>query len=197
MPSGSPASVKNHVLDQFGDDTQCLRILIATIAYGMGVNCKGITRVIQFGPSKSTEAYMQQSGRCGWSGEESDALLFYNGINVKVADSDMKNYIKAATCRRRLLLNHFGVQTCQSDSPTGRICCDICAESRQRQGGNCCMDLHLHTMMDDTERSRVISNEQVSELKRRLNTLRKTIVSEAIALKEQHHAPIFGCPTKL
>ena len=58
------------------------------------------------------------------------------------------------------------------------------------------MDLHLLTMMDDTDRSRVISNEQISELKKRLNTLRKTIVLEAIALKEQHHASIFGCPTK-
>ena len=197
MHSGSPASVKNHVLDQFGDDTQCLRILIATIAYGMGVNCNGVTRVIHFGPSKSIEAYMQESGRCGRNGEQSDVLLFYNGINVKAADSDMKNYIKATTCRRRLLLHHFGVQTCQSDSPTGHMCCDICAESCQCQGENCCMDLQLPTMMDDTERSRVISNEQISELKRRLNTLRKTIVSEAIALKEQHHASMFGCPTKL
>ena len=62
---------------------------------------------------------MQESGRCGRSVEQSDALLFYNGLNVKAADSDMKNYIKATTCRRRLLLHHFGVQTCQSDSPTG------------------------------------------------------------------------------
>lgn len=72
--SGSPASVKNHVLNQFGDDTRCLRMLIATIAYGMGVNCNGVTRVIHFGPSKSIEAYMQESGRFGQSGEQSDAL---------------------------------------------------------------------------------------------------------------------------
>ena len=140
---------------------------------------------------------MQESGRCGRSGEQSDALLLYNGINVKAADSDMKTYIKATTCRRRLLLNHFGVQTCQSDSPTGNMCCDICAESCQCQGGNCCMDFHLPIMMDDTERSRAISNEQIPELKRRLNALRKKVDSEAIALKGQHHASISSCPTKL
>ena len=55
MHSGSPAGVKNHVLEQFGDNSKSLRILIATIAYGMGVNCKGVTRVIHFGPSKSIE----------------------------------------------------------------------------------------------------------------------------------------------
>lgn len=41
MHSGSPVSVKDHVLSQFSDDSTCLRVLIATIAYGMGVNCKG------------------------------------------------------------------------------------------------------------------------------------------------------------
>ena len=43
---------------------------------------------------------------------------------------------------------------------------------------------------------RDISNEQISESKRRLNALCKTSFSEAIALKEQH-VSIFGCPTKL
>ena len=64
----------------------------------MGVNCKGVTRLIHFGPSKSIEAYMQENGCCGLNGEQSDALLLYNGINVKTADSDMKSYINATTC---------------------------------------------------------------------------------------------------
>ena len=197
MHSGSPASVKNHVLDQFGDNSKCLRILIATIAYGMGVNCKGVTRVIHFGPSKSIEAYMQESGRCGRNGEQSDALLLYNGINVKAADSDMKSYINATTCRRKLLMKHFGVKTSHSESPTGHMCCDVCAESCQCQGGNCDMDLHLPIVEDDVEQSRAISKEQTSELKQRLDALRKTIVKDSIALKEQNQASIFGCPTKL
>ena len=197
MHSGSPASVKNHVLDQFGGNSKSLRILIATIAYGMGVNCKGVTRVIHFGPSKSIEAYMQESGRCGRNGEQSDALLLYNGINVKAADSDMKNYINATTCRRKLLMKHFGVKTSRSESPTGHMCCDICAESCRCQGKNCDMDLHLPTVEDDIEQSREISKQQTSELEQRLDDLRKTIVKDSIALKEQNQASIFGCPTKL
>lgn len=197
MHSGSPVSVKNHVLDQFEDNSKSLRILIATIAYGMVVNCKGVTRVIHFGPSKSIEAYMQESGRCGRNGEQSDALLLYNGINVKAADSDIKSYINATTCRRELLMKHFGVKTSNSENPTGHMCCDICAESCQCQGGNCDMDLHLPTVEDDIEQPRAISEEQTSELKQRLDDLRKTIVKDSIALKEQNQASIFGCPTKL
>ena len=76
------------------DNNTRLRIRVATIAYGMGVNCKGVSRVIHFGPSKSIEAYLQESGRCGRDGEQSDALLLYNGVTskIKVADADMKSY---------------------------------------------------------------------------------------------------------
>ena len=104
MHSGTPSSVKDNVLDQFADQTKCLWVLIATIAYGMGVNCKGVTRVIHFGPSKSIEAYMQESGRCGRNGEQNDALLMYNGLHLKAADSDMKEYVKLS----KFLLKHFG-----------------------------------------------------------------------------------------
>ena len=37
----------------------CVRVLICTIAFGMGVNCKGVKRGFHFGPSKSVEAYIQ------------------------------------------------------------------------------------------------------------------------------------------
>ena len=40
-------------------------------------------------------------------------------------------------------MKHFGVKTSHSESPIGQMCCDICAESCQCQGGNCNMDLHL------------------------------------------------------
>jgi ATP-dependent DNA helicase RecQ len=107
LHSGSPSTVKAHVLDQFGDSTKHLRILIATIAYGMGIDCKGVTQVIHFGPSQTIESYMQESGRCGRKGEQSDALLLYNGTTMKLADSDMKEYINSTTCRRITLLKPF------------------------------------------------------------------------------------------
>ena len=98
LHSGSPQSVKDHVRHQFSDNAKCLRILVATTAYGMGVNCSGVTRVIHFRPSKSIEGYIQESGRRGRNGEDSDALLLYNCINVRAADADMKSYINSTTC---------------------------------------------------------------------------------------------------
>ena len=60
-------------------------------------------KVIHFGPPQSIEAYLEESGRCGREGEQSDALLLYNGINARVADADMKSYIKSTTCQRQFL----------------------------------------------------------------------------------------------
>ena len=91
MHSGSSPSFNTHVLDQFGDNTKNVRILIATVTYGMIIDCKGVSQVIHFGPSQTIEAYkMGSSGRCGWSGEQSDALLLHSGISMRLADSEMK-----------------------------------------------------------------------------------------------------------
>ena len=199
MHSGSPVSVKDHVLSQFSDDSTCLRVLIATIAYGMGVNCKGVKRVIHFGPSKTIQAYMQESGRCGRNGEQSDALLLYNGITIKAADSAMKSYVKSVRCRRNFLLEQFGVPVSQSDFPAGHMCCDNCADSCKCQGGYCNIDLHLPTLQDDTDagHSREISCEQMSKLKDSLKVLRRQIVRNTSDALEQNGASLSGCGTKL
>ncbi|KAL9976980.1 hypothetical protein ACROYT_G014331 [Oculina patagonica] len=68
--SGSPESVNGHVLCQFADSSKPQRILIATIAYEMGIKCKGVRREIHFAPSKSIDAYLQESGQCGRDGKQ-------------------------------------------------------------------------------------------------------------------------------
>ena len=112
MHSQTPINVKEHVLDQFSQQSGHLRALIATIAYGMGVNCRGVKRVIHFGPSKSVQSYIQESGRCGRQGEESYAIILYNSITIRTADEFMKEYINGSyPCRRKELLKHFQGKT--------------------------------------------------------------------------------------
>ena len=54
---------KKVVLEAFQADNSPVRVLVATIAFGMGVDCKGVYRIINFGPSKNIEAYIQETGR--------------------------------------------------------------------------------------------------------------------------------------
>ena len=67
----------------------------------MGVNCQGVQRVIHFGPPKTVEGYIQESGRCGRDGEDSYAILLYNNITVRTADETMKEYINNTSVEER------------------------------------------------------------------------------------------------
>lgn len=93
-----------------------MRVLICTIAFGMGVNCKGVRKVIHFGPSKSVEMYVQECGRAGRDGLPSTCILLYNGLLSYLCDNDMKQYLQLDGCRRKWLMSHFG---CEVDHSYG------------------------------------------------------------------------------
>ena len=108
LHSLSSKSVKQVVLEEMGKENGCIKVLICTIAFGMGVNCKGVNRVIHFGPSKSIEAYIQESGRAGRDGNPSWAILLYQSLMLINVDQEMKDYVKGQySCRRQFLMGHF------------------------------------------------------------------------------------------
>ena len=84
-----------------------MRILVATIAFGMGVDCKGVYRTIHFGPSKNIETYIQETGRAGRDGKQSVTYVIYKGLFLNHVDKDMKNYLKTRDCRWKNLLLKF------------------------------------------------------------------------------------------
>jgi len=114
----SSKSIKDVVLQEMSKEGGCIRVLICTIAFGMGVNCKGVKRVINFGPSKFVEAYIQERGRAGRDGQPSTALLLYQTFMLLLVEKDMKDYVKGKyDCRRKFARKHFNekvvkAQTC-------------------------------------------------------------------------------------
>lgn len=101
--AGTPVSVEDHMAIEDGH----VRILICTVAFGTGVNCRSVRRVIHFGPSKSVELYVQECGRAGRDGLPSTCVLSYNGLLSAHCDSDMKHYVQSDQCRRRWLMDHL------------------------------------------------------------------------------------------
>ena len=67
----TPVANKQNILDPFQKENGRIKILVATIAFGMGVDCKKVSRTIHFGPAKNVESYMQESGRAGRDGSPS------------------------------------------------------------------------------------------------------------------------------
>ncbi len=108
--AGTANSVKEHVLENMAKGDGHIRVLICTVAFGMGVNCKSVRRVVHFGPSKSVELYVQECGRAGRDGLPSKCVLLFNGLLSGRCDAEMKKYCQLEDCRRKWLMNHFGVK---------------------------------------------------------------------------------------
>ena len=70
------ASVKAKIVERFTKPSS-LRVVIGTIAFGMGINCPDIREVIHWGVSDDVEMYIQETGRAGRDSHHSHCILMY------------------------------------------------------------------------------------------------------------------------
>lgn len=119
------AEVKESILDSFSNPNGNLRIVIGTIAFGMGLDCPNVRLIIHWGPSTNIESYIQEVGRCGRDGYVSQAVLYHGPADYRYCSSKMVEYCKNTTeCRRVSIFTDFDegetIRTCSSC-----FCCDI------------------------------------------------------------------------
>ena len=67
--------MKDTILTKFHNPRGTLRVVIATVAFGMGLDCPNVRRIYQWGASSDVEAYIQETGRAGRDGKPAEALL--------------------------------------------------------------------------------------------------------------------------
>lgn len=125
--SATQQQVKDNVIKLFCKESR-LRIVICTIAFGMGIDCADVRQVVHWGPSKDVEGYMQEVGRAGRDGKKSCALLFWSkkDISSQLTDQQMIDYCKGKDCRRNTLLQYFDKACSYSPNCSGCSCCDMC-----------------------------------------------------------------------
>lgn len=125
LHSCTPAANKQNILHSFQSEGGSIRLLIATITFGMGVDCKGVHRIMHFGPSKTMEAYVQETGRAGRDGEQSIAYILYHEILLNHVEGQMKSFIKTSECRRQAFMRHFDSALMQPEK--AHLCFDNCS----------------------------------------------------------------------
>ncbi len=142
--AGMSAKRRAEVQEAFlRDDTL---VVVATVAFGMGIDKPNVRFVVHYDLPKNIEGYYQETGRAGRDGLPADALLLFGAQDVVTArrlietgnNNDqqrvethklnaMIGLAESVTCRRRVLLNYFGDRR-QDDCGN----CDVCDDPPQR-----------------------------------------------------------------
>ena len=98
--------MKEKIISTFTQQHTVLRVVIATTAFSMGLDCPDVHQVVHWGPSSDLEHYVQEIGRAGRDGLRSKAILMYkkNRHTKKV----MEDYaLNKDSCRREALFTPF------------------------------------------------------------------------------------------
>ena len=126
----SSQEMREALLKEFCKSGSRLRLLIATTAFGMGVDCPDIARVINWGCPNTLEELAQETGRGGRDGRTVEAILYPTTLGRKVTP-EMKQYkVNTCMCRRRKLFESFLFND-EKEDVAGIVkacqCCDLCA----------------------------------------------------------------------
>ena len=192
--AGMESSVRSKTQDQFLMED--IDVIVATIAFGMGIDKPDIRFVIHYDIPKSLEGYYQETGRAGRDDGEGQCIAFYSYNDIQKFEKFMQgkpvaeqeigrqllmetvSYAESSVCRRKLLLHYFGEKYHEHNCKT----CDNCLHPKEKFEGKDYVVQALNAVLTVYQRFKIdhIAN------------ILSGNADSAIKSYKHHKLPIFG-----
>ena len=193
--AGLDSNTRSRHQDMFLNED--VHVVVATIAFGMGIDKPDVRYVIHYDVPKSIESFYQETGRGGRDGLEGNCLMFYDFNDIVKLEKFMKDkpvneresgrlllyemaaFCESGVCRRKSMFHYFGENF---DEKSCNGMCDNCRHPKERYEGKDVVTLALQCLEQVRETAGISHMVQVV----------RGVTSQKVTLNEHHLLPVFG-----